>query len=104
MDITDVGWEHKPPEYTTGDYWFDGKFFVTRNVQNTLSEEEITLIYAHIINLVQQKGGQDYLQVFEQKEAEYKLFFIDQVTRESLQNGEQPNEHNYCTLLFDWEY
>lgn len=104
MDITDVGWEHKAPEYDTGDYWFDGKFFVTKNVEEALSKEEILLIYAHIVNLVQQQQGIDYLQVFEQKETEYKLFFIDQVTRASLQNGEQPAQHNYCTLLFDWEY
>lgn len=104
MDITNFGWEHKTPEYETGDYWFDGRFFVTQEVQNTLAEEEILLIYAHIVNLVQHKGGQDYLQVFLQKESEYKLFFIDQVTRESLQNGEQPSEHNCCTLMFDHEY
>lgn len=104
MDITALNWEYKLPEYETGDYWFDGKFIVTSGVQNTLSEEEILLIYAHIINLVQHSGGLDYLQVFLQKESGYKLFFIDQVTRESLQNGEQPSEHNYCTLMFDYEY
>lgn len=104
MDITDVGWEHKAPEYDTGDYWFDGKFFVTKHVQETLSKEEILLIYAHIVNLVQQQQGIDYLQVFEKKKLKYKLFFIDQVTRESLQTGDQPTQHNYCTLLFDWEY
>lgn len=104
MDITDAGWEHKTPEYETGDYWFDGKFFVTKNVEETLSKEEILLIYAHITNLVQQKGGQDYLHVFLQKEKDYKLFFIDQVTRDSLQNGEQPAKNNYCTLMFHHEY
>lgn len=104
MDITDLGWSHKPPEYETGDYWFDGKFLVTKRIQDTLSKEEILLIYAHVINLVQQKQGIDYLQIFEQKETEYKLFFIDQVTRESLQTGEQPLEHNYCTLMFNDEY
>lgn len=104
MDITDVGWEHKPPEYETGDYWFDGKFFVTQGVRDALSKEEILLIYTHIINLVQQKEGIDYLHVFLQKEKKYKLFFIDQVTRESLQNGAQPSEHNYCTLMFNHEY
>lgn len=104
MDITDFGWEYKAPEYETGDYWFDGKFFITRSVQEALSEAEILFIYAHIINLVQQKGGQDFLQVFEQKDKDYKLFFIDQVTRSSLQTGEQPSEHNYCTLMFSEEY
>ncbi|BDS10704.1 hypothetical protein [Aureispira anguillae] len=104
MDLNDFGWEHKPPEYETGDYWFDGKFLVSQGVQDALSGAEIFFIYAHIINLVQQHQGIDYVQVFEQKEKGYKLFFLDQVTRESLQIGEQPPEHNYCTLLFAEEY
>jgi len=104
MDINDLGWERNAPEYETGDYWFNGKFFVTREVKETLSELEITLIYADIKNLVGQWGGQDYLHVYLQKEKNLKLFFIDQVTRESLQQKEQPSEHNYCTLLFAHEY
>ena len=104
MDINDLGWERNASEYVTGDYWFNGKFFVTHEVQKTLSDLEIALIYADIQNLVGQKGGQDYLHVYVQKEKDLKLFFIDQVTKESLQLGEQPPEHNYCTLLFAHEY
>lgn len=104
MDINDLGWEREAPEYENGDYWFDGKFFATREVTETLSKLEITLIYADIQNLVGQKGGQDYLKVYLQKERNLKLFFIDQVTRKSLQSGDQPSEHNYCTLLFPHEY
>ena len=104
MDITDFGWEHQPPEYDTGDYWFDGQFFITKRVKEEIPSIEITMIYAHIKNLVQQKKGIDYLHVFLQKERDIKLFFIDQVTRQSLQSGEQPPEHHYCTLLFAEEY
>lgn len=104
MDIKDLGWERQTPEYETGDYWFDGSLYITNNVDRELSKLEITLIYADIKNLVQQCGGQDYLQVYLQKERGLRLFFIDQVTRKSLQIGEQPPKHNYATLLFDWEY
>lgn len=104
MDIKKFGWEHKAPEYETGDYWFNGTFLVTKTVQETLLTIEILSIYEYIVNLVQQHQGIDYVQVFEQKEKGYKLFFLDQVTRESLQAGEQPSEHNYCTLLFAEEY
>ena len=104
MDIRDVGWERQKPEYERGDYWFDGDFYITREVNDELSVEEITLIYADLRNLVGHKGGQDYLQVYTHKEKDLKLFLIDQVTRSSLASGEQPKEHHYCTLLFASEY
>jgi hypothetical protein len=104
MDIKDLGWERKPPEYEEGDYWFNGSFMVTKTVKEKLSHWEILMIYADNKNLVQHQQGIDYLQVYLQKEKNYKLFFIDQVTKESLRLGKHPPEHNYCTLLFDFEY
>lgn len=104
MDIKDWGWERLPAEQEKGDYWFDGRFLVTSTVDSTLSREELLLIYADIQNLVGQHGGQDYLQVYVQKDEDYKLFLIDNVSRSSLLRGEHPSEHNYCTLMFDYEY
>ncbi len=104
MDLRDCGWERLPAEYETGDYWFNGQMYVTKTVMSKLSKLELTLIYADIKNLVQQQQGSDYLQVYLQKEKDYKRFFIDQVTRQSLQSGEQPPEHNICTLMFNYEY
>ena len=104
MDIKDLGWERQAPEVESGDYWFDGEILVTHNIMDKLSKLEITFIYGDIKNLVQQHGGQDYLQVYLQKEKNYKLFFIDQVSRKSLRLGERPKEDHHCTLMFAYEY
>lgn len=104
MDIKDFGWERQKSEIPKGDYWFDGRFLVTVGVESSLSRPEMLLIYADIKNLVGQHGGQDYLQVYMQKEKGYKLFLIDSVTRTSLLTGEISPEDNYCTLMFDHEY
>lgn len=104
MDMKDFGWERVPPEVETGDYWFDGKFLITTTVEELVSRPELLLIYADIKNEVGQNGGQDYLQVYVQKEKNYKLFLIDSVTRSSLLSGEFSSEHNTCTLMFNHEY
>ena len=104
MDMKDFGWERVPPEIETGDYWFDGKFLATALVVQELSKAELLLLYADIRNEVGQNGGQDFLQVSVQKEKNYNLFLIDNVTRASLLAEEIASEHNACTLMFNPEY
>lgn len=104
MDIKDLGWERLPTEHESGDYHFNGRFLVSQAVDNLLSQEEQLVIYADIKNLIGHKGGQDYLQVYVQKEHGHKLFLIDNVTKHQLDTGEVSLEDHYCTLLFDYEY
>lgn len=104
MNIKTLGWHHKSPEYKTGDYWFNGQFFITKQVIEALSALELLAIREHISVLVKRHQGIDYIQTFYHPKKRYSLFLIDQITRESLLSGEQPQEHNYCTLMFKDEY
>ena len=102
--MKDFGWEREKPEVESGDYWFDGKFTVTSGIDTAIPKPEILMIYTDILNTVGHKGGQDYLQVYIQKEKNYKLFFIDNVSRASLLSREVSKEDHYCTLMFAHEY
>lgn len=102
--MKDFGWERQEPEVKSGDYWFDGKFYATSGVDNAIPRPEILMIYTDILNTVGHQGGQDCLQVYVQKEKNYKLFFIDNVSRSSLSSGEASREDHYCTLMFAHEY
>ena len=104
MDISDFGWERQPQEYDKGDYWFNGTILITKGISTELLEGEIATIVADAINLATQKQGIDYLIVYKHKTTGQKLFFIDQVTKKSLQKGDHPPEHNYATLMFAEEY
>lgn len=103
MDISKFGWIRKEQEQD-GDYWFDGKLFVTRGVNEQLSEIEIHLLIGDGINLAAQQGGCDYLIVYQNEKRGLRLYFIDQVTRQELADGIHPEEHHYATLLLDIEY
>lgn len=94
----------RQPEEQEGDHWFSGKFLVTIGVQDLLTPEEILAIYLDIQNLVKEKNGLDYLQMFVHSETGQKLFFIDQLSKEMIESGEFLSEYNYCTLLLAEEY
>ena len=51
------------PQETTGDYDFNGTFYVTKGVLQKLSHAEIASIYAFTQSLVREKNGIDYLLV-----------------------------------------
>lgn len=87
-----------------GDYHFNGTFYVTKTVHNTLTSQEIIEIYNFTQDLVKQHKGIDYLQVFFRIENDCKLFFIDQLNQQMLQSGEYNEEHHYCTLMLATEY
>lgn len=96
-------WNHKEQE-TEGTYMFSGQFLATRGVVNLIGEEVIKEIYIHIRELVKEKNGLDYLQVFVHKTSGQKLFFIDQLNREMIASGGYEKEHNHCTLMLAEEY
>ena len=95
-------WERKPQEQE-GNYHFSGKFLVTRGVNEALSQEEILAIYQEIKQLVEEKEGLDYLQIFVNEKGD-KLFFIDQLNKQMIESGDFAAEHNYRTLMFSSEY
>jgi len=97
-----AAWTRQPQE-RDGSYFFSGIFLVTSSVNKALSPEEIKQIYFEIQQLVRKNNGLDYLQVYID-EKDRKLFFIDQLNQEMIDSGDHPKEHNYCTLLFAFEY
>lgn len=103
MDISDWGWKRKEQEYDSGDYHFNGQCYITKGINETLEQAEIMALIADAINLAREKGGIDYLLVYEHK-TKNKVFIIDQVTKADLDEGLQPVEHNYFTVLFAHEY
>lgn len=104
MDISKFGWVRKPQEVKNNDYWFDGKLLVTRGVQAELSTLEIYLLVVDTMYFAHEQKGCDYLQVYLNEERDLKLFFIDQVTKTELANGDHPEEHHYATLMLASEY
>lgn len=95
-------WIRRPQE-REGKYLFSGNFFITQAVLENLCIGEIFAIYFDMQILVREKGGVDYLQVYE-NEAGDKLYFIDQCDSEMMTEESFNGEHNHCTLLFDYEY
>ncbi|WP_052600167.1 hypothetical protein [Aureispira sp. CCB-QB1] len=104
MDISEFGWVRKAQEVKEGDYWFDGKLLVTRGVQAKLSTLEVYLLVVNAMYLAHKQNGCDYLVVFINEKRNLKLFFIDQVTKTELANGDHPEEHHYATLMLASEY
>jgi hypothetical protein len=99
-------WKRKKQE-TTGDYFFNGTFYVTQSVYSSLSPNETLSIYLDIQMFAKEQNGIDYLQVFEDEKGR-KLFVIDQLSKsmikERIVNQEYNPEDNYCTIMFASEY
>jgi len=93
----------KQPQEREGNYFFSGRFYVTRGVTRELSLEEIVFICQDLSRFVLQENGADYLQVYTD-EQERKLFFIDQLSKEMIESGQFQPDDNYCTLLWSHEY
>ena len=87
-----------------GNYHFNGTLYITRGVNTLLSREEIIEIYRFTKDLVEQHKGIDYLQVFYSKKNNSKLYFIDQLDKQSVESKLFTKEQNYCTLMLSSEY
>lgn len=109
-------WKHKKPEFEKGDYFFSGPVHTTKSVFSELGLIEIMHLVIMTKELVNEKDGIDYLQVFEElqftnkgwEETGRKIFFIDQLSKSMLEgndySAEQKKEFNYSTILFADEY
>ena len=102
MQLKQNPWIRQPQE-CDGDYWFNGKILITRNVSESIPRPFVIQIVEEVQRLAVENKGIDYLITFKNEEGD-TLFFIDQVTRTALKNGDHPPEHHYATLMFSWEY
>jgi hypothetical protein len=66
------------PQEQEGKCTFDSQFVATRNATDKFGEAVIVAAHIILLKVVKQKGGLDYLQVFE-VDGE-KLWFIDDVS------------------------
>jgi len=96
-------WTRKPQERENQKYYFNGSFYVTAGVQQSLSLDEIRAIYNDVQAFVREKDGIDYLQVYVNERGE-KLYFIDQLDKSMIASRDFNPEYHYCTLLLPSEY
>ena len=87
-----------------GDYFFNGCFYLSSGVIDTLQHQEIAEIFSFIKRLVKQHGGIDYLQTFYCIEHDCKVFAIDQLNKTMLESGKYKQEYNYFSLILAEEY
>ena len=95
-------WIRKPQEQE-GTYYFSGKIYITQAVFDNFTPNDITAIYLDIQLFVKENNGVDYLQIYFNDQGD-KLYLIDQLNKEMVDNGQYQEEDNYCTLMFSYEY
>lgn len=98
---------NRTPQERDGDYYFNGRGFVTRGVKRQLSDREIVWIIHNLRQAVDRHDGLDYLQVYE-AEDDCTVWVIDQLSRSMKESGDytpkQIREYDYFTLLLPSEY
>ena len=93
-------WHYQQQE-KDGDYWFDGKIYMTANIQSEIPNAELQAIILFLKMLALKQEGLDYLQVFIANDGT-KIFVIDQITRQQV--ADSPQEYHHFTTLFPHEY
>ena len=96
-------WKRKQQE-KDGDYFFDGKLFVTRGVFEKIPTMEVVWIIKDVQAFANENNGADYLQVYESESTGQTLWVMDQISRSARLAGHHPTEHHYFTILFPNEY
>ncbi len=99
-------WVRQPQE-TKGDYFFNGKSYITTNLMNEIPAVEIMWIISDLKAFIQKEQGIDYLLVYERSDGR-KIFCIDQLSNSMMENDlyseKEIKEYNYWTMLFAEEY
>ena len=85
-----------------GDYWFNGKFYATKGVNEDVPLPELLAMLGVLQNEAREQNGIDYLRVFIHVGTGKKIWFIDQLTHAQVK--EYPPEEHYCTALWPEEY
>ena len=99
-------WTRQPQE-KEGDYYFDGKIYITRGIQEMLREVEIFSIIMDVKKAVFRNAGLDYLQVYK-SDLNEKIYLIDNLSKTDLTSDDLTEEekriYNYFTMLLPAEY
>ena len=99
-------WTRQPQE-KEGDYYFEGKIYITRGIQEMLREAEIFSIVIDVKKAVFKNAGLDYLQVYKSDLGE-KVYLIDNLSKTDLMSNDFSEEekriYNYFTMLLPSEY
>lgn len=98
-------WQRLPQE-REGSYSFEGELIVTNEVYEALSEDEIKAIVFDLRKFVLENGTVNYLQVYQHKTDDRKIYLIDNVTKmmRTVLTDKEREEEDYFTMLFDHEY
>ena len=99
-------WVRQPQE-KKGDYFFNGKSYMTTNLMKEISFGELIWILADLKAFVRAEQGIDYLVVYISSDGR-KIFCIDQLSKLMMESGdytkEEVKEYNYWTMFFAEEY
>ena len=99
-------WVRQPQE-REGDYFFNGKSYITSNLINEIHADEIIWIITDLNTFIEKEQGIDYLVVYVRSDGR-KIFCIDQLSKSMMESGnytqKEIKEYNYWTMLFAEEY
>ena len=99
-------WVRQPQE-REGDYFFNGKSYITSNLMTEIPANEIMCIISDLKTFIKDEKGIDYLVVYIRADGR-KIFCIDQLSKSMMENGDytekEIKEYNYWTMLFNEEY
>ena len=97
----------RQPEERPGDYFFEGRVYITQGVAQSLTQLEIYWIIADLRRAVAEAEGLDYLQVFRSDDGR-TVWIMDQLSRSMKQGGdytpEQIEEYDHFTILLPEEH
>ena len=96
-------WKRQPQEQEGQKYFFNGSCYVTKEVSQSLTPQEVASIFVDIRAFAEENRGCDYLQTYTDEKGR-KVWIIDQLDKNMIDSGDYPPEYNYCTILFPHEY
>lgn len=101
-------WKRLPEEVLNQDYFFSGSMYLTKGIQELLSDEEMLMITMELHSFIRIQKGVDYLQVYQHAETNEKIYCIDQLSKAMIESGnystEEIEKYNHFTLLLPSEY
>jgi len=99
--MTKTKWVYRPQEVQVWDYRFSWHIYVSQWVNQLLSNRAIQVIIDDVRSYAESNKGIGNLVVYLNKEYDQKLFFIDTLSKQEVEECHQSN--NYATLLLEEE-